>query len=179
MAKKYDMMNGQSLFIGRSTQRKLDSNGFFTGKAVVDHREYPINFECFGGPKAVENVTQWMYNSTSATNLPKEYFGRMLANDGSNATGSIQEFEVVGQEEDEGRIKNTDFNVCFSHQNEQSGGYASGADNVTSLPNEPLGEVLKNTIPFSKGSTGTQGVSIFTAKFRRARSGNHQLIPTP
>ena len=144
MAKKYDMMNGQSLFIGRSTQRKLDSNGFFTGKAVVDHREYPINFECFGGPKAVENVTQWMYNSTSATNLPKEYFGRMLANDGSNATGSIQEFEVVGQDEGEGRIDNTDINVYFSNQNqnEQSGGYASGAIKFASLPIEPLGEVL-------------------------------------
>ena len=179
MAKRYDMMNAQSHFISRETHHKMESNYFVTGKPIVDHLEYPLNFECFDEPKTVENVTHWIYKSTSAANIPKGYFGQMSANGGSNAIGSIQEFEVVGQEEDEGRIKNTDFNVCFSHQNEQSGGYASGADNVTSLPNEPLGEVLKNTIPFSKGSTGTQGVSIFTAKFRRARSGNHQLIPTP
>ena len=67
----------------------------------------------------------------------------MSADGGSNAIGSIQEFEVVGQEKDEGGMNNTDFNVCFSHQNEWSWGYAYGAVKFTSLPNEPLGEVLK------------------------------------
>ena len=121
-----------------------------------------------------------MYKSTSAANIPKEYFGRMSADGGSNAIGSIQEFEVVGQDEGKGRIKNTDFNVYFSHRNKRSGGHASSAVKVASLPNEPLWEVpkkKKHTI--IKGSTGTQGMSRFIEKYTRARSGNHQLLPIP
>ena len=80
MAERYNMMNGQSLFISRETQRKLHSNYFVTGKPLVDHLEYPLNFECFDGSKAVDNVTHWMYKSTSAANIPKEYFSQISVN---------------------------------------------------------------------------------------------------
>ena len=74
------LMNRQSLFISRETQRKLHSNYFVTGKPLVDHLEYPLNFECFDGSKAVDNVTHWMYKSTSAANIPKEYFSQISVN---------------------------------------------------------------------------------------------------
>lgn len=49
---------------------------------------------------------------------------------------------VVGTMADEGRTKATDFNICFAHQNERSGGFASGTIEFAVNPNAELGEHL-------------------------------------
>ena len=137
------MEDGESLFMSNVTRAKLDDDLFETTVPVLDNLEFPLNFKRFDIPKTVDNVTKWMFDSTAAAKLKKEDFGRLCADGGSNAVGSVQEFEVVGREEGCGRSNNTDFVVCLAHQQQRSGGFASGTAKFASLPNEPLGGVLK------------------------------------
>ena len=66
---------------------------------------------------------------------------RLSAGDGSNAIGPVCEFELKGR--DEGHVNNLDFNICTSHQNERSSGYASGLRSFAENKNEELGDNLK------------------------------------
>ena len=50
-------------------------------------------------------------------------FSQLTADGASNAIGSMQEFEVLTRH---GRPNDVDFAVCYAHQNERSGGKASG-----------------------------------------------------
>lgn len=146
LAERYDMENGQSLFMSRETKdklmkEKLDDSPLVTGKPMLDHLEYCLNFERFTKAKTVVNVTEWMFESTDEGKVQKEDFGRLAADGGSNAVGAVQEYEVVGREQG-GRTNNTDFTICHAHQQERSGGFAAGTAKFASLPNEPLGKVL-------------------------------------
>ena len=143
VAECYAMENGQDFFMSRQTRDSLDTVSFVAGQADPQLRvlEYPLNFECFEKSKTIANVVAWMHESTAEAKIRDEDFGHLSADGGSNAVGSIQEFELIGQEE--GRGNTLDFNICASHQNERSGGYASGTCKFADDPNQLLGDVLK------------------------------------
>ena len=75
--------------------------------------------------------------------IQQDDWGQLAADGGSNAIGSIREFELVTRSEDGGRESSVDFNICYSHQNERSGGYASGTIKFADSFNEVLGDILK------------------------------------
>ena len=124
---------------------KLDSSLFLTGKPVLDNLEYPVNFDKMMKPNTVETITKWMFESNRELKIPDEYYGLLASEGGSNAIGYIQEFEVVGPVADAGggRSNNQDFVICFSHQNERSGGWSSDTSGFVDKPNEDLGLLLK------------------------------------
>ncbi|MDB4430486.1 hypothetical protein N9140_00850, partial [bacterium] len=64
---------------------------------------------------------------------------------GSNAIGSVQEYEVVTRCSNKGRSNNQDFNVCVAHQNQRSAGMASGTADFVVNDNEELGALLKKS----------------------------------
>ena len=141
-AHKFDMTDGQTLFMSKRTQERLDNSMFVTGQPILAPLEFPLNFERFTDAKTVENVSEWMFSSIRQARLRNEDFNQWAADGGSNAIGSIQEVEVVARAE-EGRSNSQEFNVCYSHQNERSGGYASGAIKFADEPNVPLGNILR------------------------------------
>ena len=74
--------------------------------------------------------------------LPEDW-AQLSADGGSNAIGSIQEYEVVSRSD--GRQTSVEFNICYSHQNERSGGFASGTMKFADMPNEELGAILRKS----------------------------------
>jgi hypothetical protein len=122
----------------------MEDSLLVTGKPILDHLEYVLNFECFTKSKAIANVTGWMFESTAEGKVQKDDFGRLAADGGSNAVEAVQEYEFVGQEQG-GRTNNTNFTICHAHQHQQerSGGFAAGTAKFASLLNEPLGKVLE------------------------------------
>jgi hypothetical protein len=66
-----------------------------------------------------------MQDSCAESGILSEDWAQLLADggSGSNAIGSIQEYELVSC--GEGQQTSVEFNICYSHQNEHSGGYAS------------------------------------------------------
>jgi hypothetical protein len=104
LAEQYDMKNGQSLFMSRETKEKLmneklmEDSPLVTGKPILDHLEYVLNFEHFTKSKTIANVTDWMFESTAEGKVQKDDFGHLAADGGSNAVGAVQEYKVVGQE---------------------------------------------------------------------------------
>ena len=140
LAFKYDMEHGPTLFVSKETRDVMDDNLFQTGTPILDNLEFPVNFEHFPGSKTSTAVSDWMFESIAEAKIDSDDFNQLAADGGSNAIGSIQEFEVVAREE--GRTNSTDFVVCFSCQNERSAGYASGTAKFVDDPNEELGAVL-------------------------------------
>ena len=61
-----------------------------------------------------------MFDSIGNAKICTSDFNQLSTDGGSNDVGSIQEFQIVSREE--GRENSTEFDVCFSHQNERSGG---------------------------------------------------------
>ncbi len=72
-----------------------------------------------------------------------EDWAQLSADGGSNAIGSIQKYEVVSRSE--GQQTSVEFNICYSCQNEHSGGYASGTMKFADKPNEELGAILRKS----------------------------------
>ena len=121
-------------------------------------------------PKTVENITEWMSESKNELKIPDEYYGLLASEGGSNAIGYIQEFEVVGRVADEGggRSNNQDFVICFSHQNERSGGWASDTSGFVDKPNEDLGLLLKKNYAIQKRVNRNAGrVEVFQGVKKR------------
>ena len=83
-----------------------------------------------------------MSESIAESRCRSSDFNQLIADGGSNAIGGIQEYEVVSRV-DGHRASSLDFDVCFSHQNERSSGYASGTIDFADDPNPGLGEILK------------------------------------
>ena len=70
----------------------------------------------------------------------KHFNLHQLSVDGaSNAIGSLAEYEVLSRAS---CLNDVDFNVCLAHQNECSGGYASGTIKFAEPVNDELGGVL-------------------------------------
>ncbi len=80
---------------------------------------------------------------TKWSGILSEDWAQQSADSGSNAIGSIQEYEVVSRSE--GQQTNVEFNICYSHQNELSGGFASGTMKFADTPNEELGANLRKS----------------------------------
>jgi hypothetical protein len=95
--------------------------------------------------KTIANVTDWMLESCKESSIQQDDWGQLAADGGSNAIGSICKFEIITRSEDSGQESSLDFNVCYSHQNERSGGYASGTVNFADNQNDALGEILKKS----------------------------------
>ena len=82
-----------------------------------------------------------MSESCVEVRAKSEDFNQLSADGGSNAIGACQEYEVMTRC-DSRRATCLDFNVCFSHQNERSSGYASGTIKFADEPNADLGLIL-------------------------------------
>ncbi len=86
-----------------------------------------------------------MLDSCKESTIQQDDWGQLAADGGSNAIGSIRKFELVTWSEDGGQEGSVDFNICYSHQNERSGGYASGTVKFADSQNDALGEILKKS----------------------------------
>lgn len=169
-AEKYKMADGTEMFMSRETKGKIDDELFMTGmsyfyfwylvytnssltfksfiylvllctigKPTLACLEMIINFERFTQSKTCTNVSDWMHESISEAKVANSDFAQLSADGASNAIGSLQEFEVLTRPE---RPNEVDFTVCLAHQNERSGGMASGTiKNAES--NYELGAELK------------------------------------
>jgi hypothetical protein len=84
-----------------------------------------------------------MQDSCAESGILSEDWAQLSADGGSNAVGSIQEYEVVSCSE--GQQTSVEFNICYSHQNERSGGYASGTMKFADKPNEELGAIQRKS----------------------------------
>lgn len=81
-----------------------------------------------------------MQSTTDAIKILSSDFCQLVADGASNAIGSLVEHELQTRSTRESEV---DFNVCMVHQNERSGGYASGTVKFALDPNPNLGAVLK------------------------------------
>jgi hypothetical protein len=86
-----------------------------------------------------------MTESCKESIIQQDDWGQLEADGGSNAIGSIREFELVTRSEYGERESSVDFNICYSHQNERSGGYASGTVKFADSKNNALGDILKKS----------------------------------
>jgi hypothetical protein len=84
-----------------------------------------------------------MQESCAESGILSEDWAQLSADGGSNAIGSIQEYEVVSHSE--GQQTSVEFNICYSLQNERSGGFASGTMKFADMPNEELGAILRKS----------------------------------
>ena len=83
-----------------------------------------------------------MFESLQSALVKEDDFNHLLADRGLNIIDSIQEWGVVSREEGGGQSASVEFNVCLTHQNKCSGGYASGVLKLAENPNEELGLVI-------------------------------------
>ena len=84
-----------------------------------------------------------MQDSCAESAIVPEDWGQLSADGGNNTIGSIQECEVVSRSK--GWQTSVEFNICYSHQNEPSGGYASGTMKFVDKPNKELGAILRKS----------------------------------
>ena len=83
-----------------------------------------------------------MESSCAESGMMNSDFSQLTADGASNAIGLMQEFEVLTRH---GRPNEVDFAVCYAHQNERSGGKASGTVKFAEETNNDLGDVLKKS----------------------------------
>ena len=83
-----------------------------------------------------------MKSSSAELRIINSGFSQLTADGASNAIGSMQEFEVLTRA---GHSNNVDFAVFYAHQNERSGGKASGTVKFAEVINDELGDVLKKS----------------------------------
>ena len=179
-ANKYELSNGLSLFMSDETKEattQLHGKDFFIShQPNLECAEFVMNFEKFDKPKTIDNCAEWMDDSFRASRVKSGDFSQLCADGASNAIGSVVEYEVGSRKDRSGSL---DFNVCYTHQNERSGIWASGSGDFKDQPNCELGAVLvkNHTIQTSLNRNGTRlGVyrSIQNQKGRKP-----QLQPRP
>ena len=83
-----------------------------------------------------------MKSSCTESRIINSDFSQLTADGASNAIGSMQEFKVLTRA---GHSNDVDFAVCYAHQNERSGGKASGTVKFAEVINDDLGDVLKKS----------------------------------
>ncbi len=81
------------------------------------------------------------YDSCAESGILSKDWAQLSADGGSTAIGLIQEYEVVSRSE--GQQTSVEFNIFYSHQNEHSGGFASGTMKFADKPNEKLVAILR------------------------------------
>ena len=143
LAEKYQVHHGNGtmeVFMSRATQQRLDKTIFLTEYPVLSNMEFILNFEKFDGAKTSVDVAEWMDVTRKAAGIESSDFHQLSADGASNAIGSIAEFEALTRSE---RANDVDFDICYAHQNQRSGGYASGTLKFKLDPNPDLGSALK------------------------------------
>jgi hypothetical protein len=80
-----------------------------------------------------------MGGSFTHAKLKQPDLNHLAADGASNAIGSISEYESISRTD---RANDVTFNVCYAHQNQRSGGYASGTIQFAEPVNVGLGEIL-------------------------------------
>jgi hypothetical protein len=109
------------------------------GKSQLGNLETVLNFEKFDKPKTVDNVSQWMDDSFEYATIQKSDLVHLAADGASNAIGAISEYESTSRTS---RSNDVFFNICYAHQTNRSGGYASGTIKFAEAVNEELGDIL-------------------------------------
>ncbi len=77
----------------------------------------------FNKPKTCANVSDWIMESFLEAIIHNKDINQFFANGALNAIGYIAEYESLFCPTCPNDVQ---LSVCFAHQNERSGGYASG-----------------------------------------------------
>lgn len=149
-AERYELSDGTSLFMSRETKQSLlerhrnEPISFFMSTTPrLESGEFILNFEKFDKAKTTDVVADWMDESSREVGIKPSDYSNLSADGGSNAIGSLAEYEVVTR--CDSRANELDFNIFYAHQCERSGAYASGTGGFKEQPNTELGEIiLKN-----------------------------------
>ena len=80
-----------------------------------------------------------MFESFEQIKIKNSDINQLSADGASNAIGSVAEYESLARPT---RSNDVSFNVCIAHQNERSGGLASGTIEFAEPKNEELGTVI-------------------------------------
>ena len=120
-------------------------------------------------------MSDWMFESIAVVNIETNDSNQLAADGCSNAIFAIQEFEVVAWEDR--RSNSTDFVVCLSHQNEWSGGYASGTAKFADAPDHELGAVLDRNHEVQVQMHRNPGRIIVYNDVAVGREGSKQFLP--
>jgi hypothetical protein len=111
----------------------------YQGKPTLSCLEYVLNFEQFDKSKTCTYVSDWMFESFREATVLNGDFLHLAADGASNAIGSIVEFESLSHPT---RSNDVALSVCIAHQNEWSGGYASGTIAFAEPANDELGLII-------------------------------------
>lgn len=84
----------------------------------------------------------WIDESTKCTKFVASDFNEMAAHGASNVIGSVAELETRTRVHRENDVS---ISTCLAHQNQRSGGYASGTHDFANPVNVALGEILKKS----------------------------------
>ncbi len=82
------------------------------------------------------------YGKLFGGTLHNKDINQFLDDGASNAIGSIAEYESLSHPT---RPNDVQLSVCFAHQNEQSGGYASGTITFAIPANKELSDILEKS----------------------------------
>lgn len=109
-------------------------------KSKLADLEYILNLKKFDKPKTLVNISVRILR---ALNVPNWSMLNHFADDGvSNAIGSVSEYESLLWTACPNEVQ---FDVCYAHQNQCSGGYASGNLKFSEPLNPSLREIpIKN-----------------------------------
>ncbi len=108
-------------------------------KSKLSDFEYVLNFEKFDKPKTLVNISDWIFESFECAKLKHADLNQFAADGTSNAIGSVFEFESLSWNAHPNEVH---FDVCYAHQNQRSGVYASGTLKFAESVNTALGEIL-------------------------------------
>ena len=149
---------------------------FEQGFSKLANLEYPINFESVNFSKTIENVVMWIDESTKCTKFVASDFNEMAADGASNAIGSVAELETRTRVHRENDVS---ISTCLAHQNQRSGGYASGTHDFANPVNVALGEILKksHTLQVRLGRSPNR-INIYRGIMTRYNR-DPQLMPKP
>ena len=138
--------------------------------------EYVGNFQRFETPKTIDNITKWMNDSFKALKVQHSDFNQLSADGAANSIGSIAEYEALARTS---RPNNVDVDICISHQNQRSGGLASGTLDFAVPENQELGDLLnKNHLIQTFISRSTGRMATYKGVQRKKRR-NPMLNPNP
>ncbi|KAL7502257.1 hypothetical protein ACHAXN_000889, partial [Cyclotella atomus] len=131
----YVESHGKYMFMSKQTAERLG----VPQKSKLTDMEYVLNFEKFDKPKTIVNVSEWIFESFECAKLKHADVNQFSADGASNAIGSVSEYESLSRT---ARGNDVQFDVCYAHQNQRSGGYASGTLQFAEPVNTELGAVL-------------------------------------
>ncbi len=79
----------------------------------------------------------------------------------------------------EGQQTSVEFNICYSHQNEHSGGFASGTMKFADKPNEELGAILSKSHETQVWISRSPKHMKLYSNIQRRQGRKPQLAPDP